>query len=141
MVYNNSLKNKTIISVPITEYMIGYKVELNGKTAEYFFKDIKIDYLDNGFPYGNITNASTQSIFENSSLFHRLGNKLVINSTDMSDLKIYAITPYYNQEINYKVINMSSPPLNSNIVKGLFNIFALICFGIVMIKYLRGNKI
>jgi len=142
MIYNNSLANKTVISIPFVEYMLGYRVEFKNESVEYFFNEMTMEYLNNSFPYGNVTRAPTQSIYKDSNLFYRIGDKCIINDTNIDDsLKIYAVTPYCEQEMNYTIVN---GPNNIKIDKdnavGIFNIVVLCFLGAFIIRHHGGIR-
>lgn len=142
VIYNNSMPNKTVISIPFSDYMLGYKVEFKNETIEYFINTMRVDYLENGFPYGNVSPAPTQSIYEDSDLFYRLGRFCMINDTDIDDsLKIYAMTPYAEQEMQYEIeYGPTGLRVNQQGLIGIFTLLALCGLLVFYYKYFRGYR-
>lgn len=109
-VYNTTLAPKTIVALPPINYTLGYRVELDNETIEYFHSALAVERFDNGLSYGNSTTKFTQSIYQDSDLFSRVGNRIIINSTNVSGLNISVITPYEVLPINYSVTNYTEEP-------------------------------
>jgi hypothetical protein len=65
----------------------------------------------------------------------------LINDTQIDDsLKIYAVTPYSNQEMNYSIVNMSTEKMDKHHAVGIFNIIAICFLGVFIVKYYRGGR-
>ena len=141
IVFNDSIRPRTIICLPQINYTLGYRIEYDNESIEYYFDTLKIEHLDNGFPYGNVTKSESNPIYSESDVFSRIGNNILINSTEINNsLELYLITPYYEYEINYSVINRSDKLNieNVNIIR-LFNIILLLFFSVFLIRYLRSG--
>ena len=139
IVYNDSIKPKTIIHLPDTAYIIGYTIEFQNESVEYFNSVLSVETQDNGVPFGNITKVASQSIYEDSEIFSRAGSNIIINSTEMDDsLMIYAMTPFDKLEINYTVTNYSDRQMLDNVqLSSAFSLLMLAWVIIFLIKYYR----
>lgn len=139
VVYNNSLYNKTIINLPQINYTLGYRLEFDGESIEYYHSVLEIEHTDDNFPYGNVTTLESNPIYDHSDRFSRAGDNIVINSSEIDNrLKMFIITPYDETQINYTVINGSKIYEIENAT--LSNVFSLIILGwivIFLIKYFR----
>lgn len=136
IVYNDSIHPKTVVFLPRVNYTLGYRLEHSNESVEYYHNILKIEYLDNNFPYGNVTKAESNSIYEDSDVFSRLGNNIIINSTEINNsLGLYIITPYHEYVINYSVVNQSDGLKieDAHVIK-LFNILALVFFSVFLIR-------
>ena len=106
VIYNNSIRPKTIIDLPPVNYSLGYRIQYDNESVEYYHNVLRIEYKANLFPVGNVTPAESNSIYDDSDMFSRIGNRIVLNSTEMNDsLNLYLITPYGEQELNYTLVN------------------------------------
>jgi len=113
VVYNDSIKPKTIVHLPSTDYIIGYTIEYQNESVEYFNSVLSVETQYNGLPFGNITKVTSQSIYEDSDMFSRAGPNIIINSTEINDsLKIYALTPFDRFETNYTATKLENICLN-----------------------------
>ncbi len=139
IVYNNSLYPKTVIELPQINYTLGYRFELDNECAEYYHDILKIEYQDNDFPYGNVTKAESNSIYQDSDMFSRIGNNIIINSTEINDsLGLYIITPYHEYEINYNIVNRSDElKFENKHIISLFNILAIGISIAFLVNYFR----
>jgi len=142
MVYNDSIKPKTIVKLYPVNYTLGYRLELNHKSVEYYYNIIQIERLENNFPYGNITPFKYNSIYEDSDIFTRGGNNIIINMSDMNEinnsLKIYIITPYEEQQINFSVVNGTETfDIENATLSNVFSLFILGWIVVFLIKYFR----
>ena len=139
VVYNDSIKPKTIIHLPNTAYIIGYMIEFQNDSVEYFNSVLSVETQDNGLQFGNITKVQSQSIYDNSYLFSRVGSNIIINSTEINDsLKIYAMTPYDQLEIKYTVTNYSEVQMLDNVqLSSAFSLLMLAWVIIFLLKYYR----
>lgn len=138
-VYNNSLYPKTIIELPQINYTLGYRLEFDNECVEYYHDILEIEYLDNDFPYGNVTKAESNSIYQDSDLFSRIGNNIIINSTEINNsLNLYIITPYHEHEINYNVVNKTDElKFENKHIISLFNISVILFFIVFLVNYFR----
>lgn len=139
IVYNNSIKPKTTIRLHPVNYTLGYHIQYNNESVEYYHNVLQIEYKANQFPFGNVTPTEINSIYEDSDVFSRVGSTILINSTEINDnLKIYAITPYDEVEINFTVSNYSSGPgLTKMEMSSLFSILMMGWFIVFLIKRMR----
>lgn len=139
VVYNDSIKPKTIIHLPNTAYIIGYMIEFQNESVEYFNSVLSVESQDNGIPFGNITLVQSQSIYDNSDMFSRAGPNIIINSTEIDDsLRIYAMTPFDELEINYTVTNYSEVQMLDNVqLSSAFSLLMLAWVIIFLLKYYR----
>ena len=139
IVYNGSIKPKTIIHLPDTAYILGYMIEFQNESVEYFNSVLSVETQDNGLPFGNITKVASQSIYEESDMFSRAGSNIIINSTGIDDsLKIYAMTPFDELEINYTVTNYSDTPMLDNVqLSSAFSLLMLAWVIVFLLKYYR----
>jgi hypothetical protein len=139
IVYNDSIKPKTIIHLPDTVYILGYMIEFQNESVEYFNSVLSVETQDNGLPFGNITKVASQSIYEDSEMFSRAGSNIIINSTEMDDsLKIYAMTPFDDIEINYTVTNYSDVQMLDNVqMSSAFSLLMLVWVIVFLLKYYR----
>ena len=138
-VYNDSIKPKTIIHLPNSAYILGYMIEFQNESVEYFNSVLSVETQDNGLPFGNITKVASQSIYEESDMFSRAGSNIIINSTEMDDsLRIYAMTPFDEIEINYTVTNCSDTQMLDNVqLSSAFSLLMLAWMIIFLLKYYR----
>lgn len=138
-VFNDSIAPKTTIRLQDIENLLGYKLNFNNESVKYYFNVLSVEEMDNGLPYGNFTPVQSQSIYEDSEVFSRVGNTILINSTEIDDsLKIYAITPYEKIEVNYTISNYSSGPgLTKMEMSSLFSILIMGWFIVFLIKRMR----
>ena len=139
IVYNGSIKPKTIIHLPDTAYILGYMIEFKNESVEYFNSVLSVETQDNGLPFGNITKVASQSIYDDSEIFSRAGSNIIINSTEMDDsLRIYAMTPFDDIEINYTVTNCSDQQMLDNVqLSSAFSLLMLAWVIIFLLKYYR----
>jgi len=139
IVYNDSIKPKTIIPLSDSDYILGYMIEFKNESVEYFNSVLSVEKQDNGVPYGNITKVASQSIYEDSDMFSRAGPNIIINSTEIDDsLKIYAVTPFDELEINYTVTNYSDRQMLDNVqLSSAFSLLMLAWVIIFLLKYYR----
>ena len=139
IVYNGSIKPKTIIHLPDTAYILGYMIEFKNESVEYFNSVLSVEKQDNGVPFGNITRVQSQSIYEDSEMFSRAGSNIIINSTEIDDsLRIYAITPFDEREINYTVTNCSDQQMLDNVqLSSAFSLLMLAWVIVFLLKYYR----
>ena len=139
IVYNDSIKPKTIIHLPDTAYILGYMIKFQNESVEYFNSVLSVETQDNGVPFGNITRVQSQSIYEDSEMFSRAGPNIIINSTEMDDrLRIYAMTPFDQLEINYTVTNYSDRQMLDNVqLSSAFSLLMLAWVIIFLFKYYR----
>ena len=138
--YNNSsLSPKLIINLPPVNNTIGYHIEFDNESIEYYHNVLTVEELTNGFPYGNLTTYNSNSIYEDSDTFSRIKNNIVINSSAVNEsLKIFIITPYDEQQINYTVMNKSDVlKIEKMHVMSMFNIFVLSMFIVFLVKYFK----
>jgi len=140
VIYNDSIKPKTIVHLPSTDYIIGYTIEYQNESIEYFNSVLSVEKQDNGVPFGNITRVQSQSIYEDSDIFSRAGSNIIINSTEIDDsLKIYAVTPFDQLEINYTVTNYSDRQMLDNVqLSSAFSLLMLAWVIIFLLKYYRN---
>lgn len=138
-VYNDSIKPKTIIHLPDTAYILGYTIEFQNESIEYFNSVLSVETQDNGVPYGNLTRVQSQSIYEDSEMFSRAGSNIIINSTEMDDsLRIYAMTPFDEIEINYTVTNYSERQMLDHVqLSSAFSLLMLAWVIVFLFKYHR----
>ena len=138
-VYNDSIKPKSIIHLPNTAYILGYMIEFKNESVEYFNSVLSVETQDNGLQFGNLTKVSSQSIYEDSDMFSRAGQNIIINSTEMDDsLRIYAMTPFDELEINYTVTNYSDTPMLDNVqLSSAFSLLMLAWVIVFLLKYYR----
>lgn len=138
-VYNNTIAPKCVVSFPDIDYIMGYRISYLNESVEYFTNVMIVEKLDTGFPYGNITPTESQTIFDESDMFSRIGSSIIINSSTMNEsLSIEILTPYKSGYINYSIINQSElVKMNKPAVKNAFKIIVLIAFCIFLIKYIR----
>ena len=139
IVYNDSIKPKTIIHLPDTVYILGYTIEFQNESIEYFNSILSIETQDNGVPFGNITHVQSQSIYQDSDLFSRAGQNIIINSTEIDDsLRIYAMTPFETIEINYTVTNYSERQMLDHVqLSSAFSLLILAWVIVFLFKYYR----
>ena len=139
VVYNDSIKPKSIIHLPNTAYILGYMIEFKNEYVEYFNSVLSLETQDNGVPFGNITKVSSQSIYEDSDMFGRAGSNIIINSTEIDDsLRIYAMTPFDELEINYTVTNCSDQQMLDNVqLSSAFSLLMLAWVIVFLLKYYR----
>ncbi len=139
IVYNDSIKPKTIIHLPNSAYILGYMIEFKNESVEYFNSVLSVEKQDNGVPFGNITRVQSQSIYEESEMFSRAGSNIIINSTEINDsLKIYAMTPFDQLEINYTVTNYSDRQMLENVqLSSAFSLLMLVWVIVFLLKYYR----
>ena len=139
IVYNDSIKPKTIIHLPDTAYILGYMIEFRNESVEYFNSVLSVETQDNGLPFGNITQVQSQSIYEDSEMFSRAGPNIIINSTEINDsLRIYAMTPFDEMEINYTVKNYSDTQMLDNVqLSSAFSLLMLAWVIVFLLKYYR----
>ena len=139
LVYNDSIKPKTIIHLPNSAYILGYMIEFQNESVEYFNSVLSVETQDNGVPFGNITRVQSQSIYEDSKMFSRAGPNIIINSTEIDDsLKIYANTPFDELEINYTVTNYSDRQMLDNVqLSSAFSLLMLAWVIVFLFKYYR----
>lgn len=132
MRYNISISPKTIVYLNDNEFIIGYRVECLNESVEYYFDTLAVSENSKGFPICNQMNKVSQSIYEDSDVFSRAGSKIYINSTDVDDLQIFALTPYTEHEVGYNISNYSE----QKIIKKaqLSNIFLIFVFGWAIVK-------
>ena len=138
-VYNDSIKPKSIIHLPNTEYILGYMIEFKNESVEYFNSVLSVETQDNGLQFGNLTKVSSQSIYEDSDMFSRAGQNIIINSTEMDDsLRIYARTPFDELEINYTVTNYSDTQMLDNVqLSSAFSLLMLAWVIVFLLKYYK----
>ena len=138
-VYNDSIKPKTIIHLPDTAYILGYMIEFHNESIEYFNSVLSVETQDNGHPFGNITRVQSQSIYEDSEMFSRAGQNIIINSTEIDDsLRIYAMTAFDEIEINYTVTNHSDKQMLDNVqLSNAFSLLMLAWVIVFLLKYYR----
>ena len=138
-VYNDSIKPKTIIHLPNTAYILGYMIEFQNESVEYFNSVLSVETQDNGLPFGNITRVQSQSIYQDSEMFSRVGSNIIINSTEINNsLKIYAMNPFDQLEINYTVTNYSEAKMLDNVqMSSAFSLLMLAWVIIFLLKYYR----
>ena len=139
IVYNDSIKPKTIIYLPNTAYILGYMIEFQNESVEYFNSVLSVETQDNGLPFGNITRVQSQSIYEDSEMFSRAGPNIIINSTEIDDsLRIYAMTPFETIEINYTVTNYSERQMLDHVqLSSAFSLLMLAWVIVFLLKYYR----
>lgn len=136
-IFNNSIAPKTVVNIPDIDYILGYRIKFINETIEYFYNVLSVEELDNGFEYYNFTRAPSQSIYEDSDIFSRIGNVILINSTEMNgSLNISMITPYDEKEINYTVSNYSSEAgLDGIQLSDIFRILVLVWFIVMLVNH------
>ena len=139
IVYNDSIKPKTIIHLPATAYILGYTIEFQNESIEYFNSVLSIETQDNGLPFGNITTVQSQSIYADSEMFSRAGSNIIINSTEINDsLRIYVMTPFDDLEINYTVTNYSDAQMLDHVqLSSAFSLLMLAWVIVFLFKYYR----
>lgn len=139
IVYNNSIAPKTIIYLQDTDYIIGYRIEFKNESIEYFYNVISIEKQDNNFQFGNLSSVESQSIYDDLDMFSRCGSNIFINSTEINDtLKIYALTPFDELEINYTAANYTEKPMLDNVqLSRAFTMLMSAWIIIFLLKYYR----
>ncbi|MCK5225133.1 MAG: hypothetical protein KAQ89_00290 [Planctomycetes bacterium] len=139
IVYNDSIKPKTIIHLPNTAYIMGYTIEFKNESVEYFNSVLSVETQDNGLPFGNITKVASQSIYADSEMFSRAGQNIIIKSTEINDsLRIYAMTPFDEMEIDYTVTNYSDAQMLDNVqLSSAFSLLMLAWVIVFLLKYYR----
>lgn len=139
IVYNNTIAPKTIIYLKETDFILGYRLEYDNESVEYFNNVLSVETQGNGFPYGNMTKVLSQSIYEDSDMFSRAGPNIIINSTEIDDsLRIYAFSPYNEYEINQTVTNYSEKRMLDNVqLSSAFGLLMLIWMIVFLVKYHR----
>ena len=138
-VYNDSIKPKTIIHLSNTAYILGYTIEFQNESIEYFNSVMSVETQYSGVPFGNITRVQSQSIYEDSEMFSRAGQNIIINSNEINDsLRIYAVTPFDEREINYTVTNCSDSQMLDNVhLSSAFSLLMLAWVIVFLLKYYR----
>ncbi|MGP8322445.1 MAG: hypothetical protein ACT6FG_00390 [Methanosarcinaceae archaeon] len=140
IVYNNSLIPRSSVRLVDVDYVLGYRVKLFDDWVKYYFNVLEVEYMAKygryNFPYGNFTEYNSNSIYEKSDMFSRANNVILINSTDIeNNLKIYAITPYEEIEVNYTVSNYSSGKKHTSVeLSSIFGILLMGWFIVFLIK-------
>ena len=137
-VYNTSIRPKSMIYLLELANTLGYRIEFNNESVDYYFNVLEVETQPNGFKIGNTTDVTVQSIYEDSDTFSRIGSNIIINSTDMTNLSLFVITPYEEIPINYTVTNISDElRIEPSHMASMFNIFILCMFSVFLIKYFR----
>lgn len=140
-IFNTTIAPKTIIHLHKAEYILGYHVKYNNESVEYFYKCLLIEDEDNGMQIANTTQMTSQSIYEDSDVFSRAGNNIIINSTEINNnnLKIYTIDPYKEYELNYTISNYTETHILEKIqISGAFSLLMTAWVILFLIKYHRG---
>ena len=139
VIYNNSIAPKTIVYLQDTDYILGYRLEFKNESVEYFNNVLSVETQDTGAQFGNISKVLSQSIYEDSDMFSRVGSNIIINSTEINDsLRIYALTPFDELEINYTVTNYSDVQMLDNVqLSSAFSLLMLAWVIILLLKYYR----
>lgn len=142
VVYNDSLVPRSSVRLVDVDYVLGYRVELHDDWVKYYFNVLEVEYMAKyrlyNFPYGNFTEYNSNSIYKESEMFSRAGKVILINSTDIeNNLKIYAITPYEELEVNYTLHNYADEKQDIEL-SSLFGMLVLGWFIIFLVKRLKG---
>lgn len=137
-VYNTSIRPKSMIYLPELANTLGYRIEFNNESVEYYYNELEVETQSNGFKFGNTTDVDLQSIYEDSDTFSRTGSNIIVNSTDMEKLSLYIITPYEELPVNYTVTNISDEMrIEPEHAAGMFNVFVLSMFITFLVKHYR----
>lgn len=140
VVYNISISPKTIVHIPDNNpYILGYKISLNNESVDYYLNALSINKNEYGVPVCEKIDLTSQSIYEESDLFYRVGNKIYINSTDVSELKIAALTPYAAHNMNYTVSNYNEKDIveKSQLSNIFFILISIWCVIIIYKRFMR----
>lgn len=143
VVFNNSLSPKSIINLPEINYTLGYRLEFDGESIEYYYRIISVEPKNNDFPVGNVVNFDSNPIYTNSEIFSRVNNNIILKTGDMDQinesLNLFVITPYEEYKINYTVVNGSTTTakMDSATMSSILSISILCWIIIYMLKYMR----
>jgi len=137
-VYNNTLYPKIIIYIPKYNNSLGYSIKYGNESIQYFYNLLLVDKMDNGFPYGNMTNDFVNPIYSDSKLFHRFNNKIVMNTTHVNNtFEIMSITPYENIMLDYDIIINEPPKFDNEHIINSFKMIVGVFIIVIMFRYMR----